>query len=215
MVSILHQQLGQDFALAIKSCKLLSDLSTTVTLGRAKWAIPWQALIISNAMMKQWWSFDQIHSACKQAYETLTGIITAYSRIDCCSVIFLSWFGSKSSLILNAVGIWKLHAQGKVLPPWEMEHLCCSTSVSGREGEDTGFDVRINHACYYLCLAESGHCSVYSLLFQCQVNKSRWLCLRLLGLQIRKVPCVLSLESPCKTQEPVPLAVAVFCPVFI
>lgn len=40
-----------------------------------------------------------------------------------------------------------------------------------KEGEYTAFDVRINHACCYLCLAESGHCSVCSLLFLFQINK--------------------------------------------
>lgn len=40
-----------------------------------------------------------------------------------------------------------------------------------KEGEYTAFDVRINHACCYLCLAESGHCSVGSLLFLFQINK--------------------------------------------
>lgn len=66
MVSSLHQQLGQDFTVDIKSYKFLSDLSTTVPLGRAKWTISWQDHIISNAMMKWRIFLDQIHSSCKQ-----------------------------------------------------------------------------------------------------------------------------------------------------
>lgn len=36
MVSSLHQQLEQDFTAAIKPYEVLSDISTTVPLGRAK-----------------------------------------------------------------------------------------------------------------------------------------------------------------------------------
>lgn len=89
-----------------------------------------------------------------------------YSRIGSCSVIYLSLIWKqvqldlvccrklKASCMRESCAIIRNGAQ-----------LCCPASIPENEGKDTAFEVRINHACYYLCLAESGHCSVYSLLF--------------------------------------------------
>lgn len=86
------------------------------------------------------------------------------------------------------------------------------TAQASKEGEYTAFDVRVNHACYYLCPAESGHCSVYSLPFLFKMNKgiSYFACLFL--------PCRSGkslIESPHKPQEPMSLSVAASCPAVI